>query len=252
MINISLAAYPGERHVNAAIKAIESANAGSLVEPLWGRIHAHHVQLVPQNFGILDETTCQSLMDAFPKTQFRLHANVRVTGKHTIADISGLQKHREWFEQAARISKFLKAPAYSAHSGSRSESDIKQMLDNARKIADLFGVPVAIEGQYPVEGNTLLVTSWDEYRQVFESGLPYVIDLSHLNILAHKTGLQEMNLVKEMLNNGNCIEVHVSDNNGIGDWHQVCEKQTWWYELMPYINKNAVVFTEGNHLRGRK
>jgi sugar phosphate isomerase/epimerase len=251
-VNISLASFPAMRHEDAAQAAIPAAYAGELKEELFGAIRADHVQLVPQSFGFLDEDLCDVLMEAYPATQFRLHANLRIARRHTVAEISGLHLHQDWFAQAARISKRLNAPAYTAHSGTRSEASMKEMLENARRLADLFECPVGVEGQYPTDtGDYLLVASWDEYRKVFDSGVPYALDLSHLNILAHQSGSREMGMVKEMLSCERCIEVHVSDNDGSGDWHQVCESKPWWYELMPYINQSAVVFTEGNHRRKR-
>lgn len=251
-VNISLAAFPGFRHEKAAQAAISGANTGRLHEPLFGAVRADHVQLVPQNMGLLDADLCESLIAAYPATRFRLHANVRVLAKHTIAELSGVPQHRHWFEQAARISRALRAPAYTAHAGSRGESTMAEMLENTRRLADLFECPVGVEGQYPVTGNHLLVTSWDEYREVFESGVPYALDLSHLNILAHQSGSREVGLVQEMLSCERCIEVHVSDNNGTGDLHQVCERKAWWHPLLPFINRGAVTFTEGNHRRIHK
>ena len=72
------------------------------------------------------------------------------------------------------------------------------MFDKARRCSDLFGCPVAIEGQYPAAGDDphkLLVSSWPEYRAVLDSGVPYALDLSHLNILAHRTGQRDDTLV---------------------------------------------------------
>ena len=145
-VQISLAAFPGMRHLEAAHLAIGSSLERTLAEPLFGEIGCAHVQLVPQNYGRLDEALCEQLVAAFPATHFRLHANVRVGSTHTIADASGFEQHREWFETAARISKLLDAPAYSCHSGSRAESDMATMLDNARRLADLFGCPVVSGG----------------------------------------------------------------------------------------------------------
>jgi hypothetical protein len=246
-IQSSLAMFVGLKHLEAAQTAINLSEIGALVEPLFGSIGVDHVQLVPQNRGIVDELMVSALLDAFPNTQFRLHANVRVTSKHTVADISGFNLHNAWFIQASELSKQLKAPAYTAHSGFRVEATMRQMLDNARAMSDLFECSVGIEGQYPNDKDSLLVSTWSEYREVFESGVPYAIDLSHLNILAHKAGVFEMSMTKEMLANENCIEVHVSQNNGSGDWHQVCDNKPWWYELMASINDRAVIFTEGNH-----
>jgi hypothetical protein len=246
-INISLAAYPGMRVEKAAMAAIGACSEGTLSEPLLGALSASHVQLVPQNFGLLDEEVCDYLVSAYPQTRFRLHANVRVLNKHLVADASGLQLFPQWFEAAARLSKHIHAPAYSLHAGMRDQADMNTMFDNARRIADLFDCPVAVEGQYPTPGETYLVATWEEYRQLFESGIPYALDLSHLNIVAHKTRRLEEGLVKEMLECDRCIEVHVSANDGRGDQHSVCQAQTWWYPLLNHINKDAVVFSEGNH-----
>lgn len=250
-INISLAAFPGLRHEKAAERAIESARKGELVEACLGQIAVDHVQLVPQNFGLLTEQLADSLVAAYPEVQFRLHANVRVASRHTLADLSNVQQHGEWFAQAARISQRLKAPAYTAHSGTRVNATLQEMLNNARRAADMFGCPVGVEGQYPVKGNTLLVSSWEEYREVFESGVPYALDLSHLNIVLKQSGRREDNLVKEMLSSKNCIEVHLSQNDGQGDSHQVCDSQPWWFPLLSSIHETTTAFTEGNHLKKR-
>ena len=223
--------------------------AGTLTEEVFGVIGAAHVQLVPQSFGLLSPDLCGSLTEAYPETRFRLHANVRIMRKHVVADLSGLRIHQHWFEQAASISKLLRAAAYTAHSGRRTEASMEEMLDNARRLADLFECPVGVEGQYPTQGDHLLVASWAEYRRLFDSGVPYALDLSHLNILAHASGSREMQLVQEMLSCERCIEVHVSDNDGSGDWHQVCEQPCWWLELMPHVHRDSVIFTEGNHRR---
>ena len=55
----------------------------------------------------------------------------------------------------------------------------------------------------------------------------------------------------ELLACERCIEVHVSDNDGRGDWHQVCESTPWWHELLAHVHAGAVVFSEGNHRRKR-
>lgn len=247
-VQISLAAFPGMRHEQAAEEAI----CGAPEEPLWGRVGHKHVQLVPQSFGLLDEGLCESLTQAFSQTQFRLHANVRVLPKHVVAELSGLDLHQEWFEQAARLSRMLKAPAYTAHAGSRAESSFDSMLEKARRLADMFECPVGVEGHYPSKSDAMLVSSWEEYRLLFESGVPYALDLSHLNIVACHSGREETNLVREMLACERCIEVHVSENDGKGDSHQVCRKAPWWHPLVPYINDGAVIFTEGNHRRFKK
>lgn len=245
-VHVSLACWPGLRHEQAAKNL-----AREVSEPLFGTLSTDHVQLVPQSFGVLTEELVDALVAAFPRVRFRLHANVRVLPEHQLADLSSYPAHGPWFRQAARLSKRLAAPAYTAHAGLRSHATMAGMLDHARRCADLFGCVVGVEGHYPTEGDSWLVSSWPEYRRLFVSGVPYAIDLSHLHILACHSGVHDDALLRDMLASDRCIEVHVSANDGRGDWHQVCQQPPWWWPLLQHINPHAVVFSEGNHRRKR-
>lgn len=238
---LSLACWPGLDYCR-----VPEVLARTHTEPLFGTLSTAHVQLVPQTVGQLDAARADGLLAAFPGIQFRLHANVRVLPRHRLADLSTFDADQDWFEQAAHISQRLGASAYSAHAGYRRNATLAQVLDNARRCADLFGCPVAVEGLYPDRHRTQLVASWEEYRTVFESGVPYALDLSHLNIVAHRVG-REDGLVADMLACERCIEVHVSDNDGMGDQHRICHTPPWWYRLLAHLHPGAVVFTEGNH-----
>lgn len=249
-INISLASFPGKNHVSALLCA-QNVVSREVGEPALGQLALEHTQIVPQNFGLLDDAMVNALKHHAPQTRFRLHANVRVLNKHCLVDLSNMREHMGWFAQAARISKALAAPVYTAHSGKRSDATLHELLDNARRCADLFECFVGVEGQYPTEAGDLMIATWSEYRQVFESGVPYVLDLSHINILAHQSGERNETLLTEMLACERCIEVHLSDNNGTGDWHQVCEIKPWWFDLLIHVHQGATVFTEGNHSRKR-
>lgn len=122
---VSLACWPGLRHAVAAERLHEPP-----AEPLFGTLHTEHVQLVPQNLGRLDEDVADILLAGHPGTRFRLHANVQVLDKRRIADLSGFVLHADWFARAARVSQHLRAPAYTAHAGRRSESDLAGLFDN--------------------------------------------------------------------------------------------------------------------------
>jgi sugar phosphate isomerase/epimerase len=244
-VRMSLAAFPGLRHE----VAVDLAHTQIHSEALFGVLAIDQLQLVPQNHGWLSEELCQTLKQAYPTTWFRLHANVRAMKQYVVAELSGFEQQEQWFKQTARLSQILGAKAYTAHAGTRAEASMSKMLENARRAADLFGCKVGVEGLYPTEENTYLVSTWQEYRELFESGVPYALDLSHLNILAKSTGRQEQTLVAEMLACERCIEVHVSDNDGSGDQHRVCERSPWWLPLMSHVNEGAVVFSEGNHRR---
>jgi hypothetical protein len=248
-VRISLACWPGLSHLAAARAAMAGVS-----EPLFGALSTDHMQLVPQSVDVLDEELADALAKTWPATAFRLHANVRVLPRRRLADLCTFERDRDWFEAAARVHRTLNAPAYAAHAGLRRDASFGVMLDNARRCADLFGSPVAIEGQYPVAGDDphrFLCSTWEEYGELLTSGLPFALDLSHLNIVARRSGRCEHQLVSEMLASPACIEVHVSDNDGRGDWHQVVRKEPWWWSLLPHIHPHAVVFSEGNHRRSR-
>ena len=239
---VSLASWPGTRVAQAVQRLREK-----ITEPLLGDLSIEHVQLVPQSFGRLTDDLVDSLTTAFPLTRFRLHANVRVLANHRFADLSTFNADRDWFVQAAGISRLLKAPAYTAHAGRRVNATFEQLLDNARRCTDMFGCPVGVEGLYPATGNPWLVSTWHEYQALLVADVPYAIDLSHLHILACQSGVRNEDLVRELLASERCIEVHLSHNDGRGDQHQVCNSEPWWYSLLNSIHPLAVVFSEGNH-----
>lgn len=246
-IQTSLACWPGLTHLAAAQAAMQGTS-----EPLVGRLGTEHVQLVPQCADVLDEGLAEVLVQTWPRTQFRLHANVRVLVQRRQADLCTFGREPQWFAQAARIHRILGAQAYSAHAGLRRDAGFEQMLDGARRCADLFGCPVAIEGQYPVCGvdrHRWLLSTWGEYRALLDSGVPYALDLSHLKILAHRSARREDALVAEMLASPACIEVHLSDNDGRADTHHLLRSEPWWWPLLACIHPDAVVFSEGNHRR---
>jgi hypothetical protein len=54
-------------------------------------------------------------------------------------------------------------------------------------------------------------------------------------------------LVGELLAGDQCLEVHLSHNDGRGDQHRICDADPWWFPLLGHINPSAVVFSEGNH-----
>ena len=240
-INLSLAAYPGCDFLEAMQRATTQAPA----EPLLGRLYLKETQLCPQNRGILTPEYALGLRESFPETRFRLHANVRVLPNRLIADWSSWDAESPYWKALAATSQVLEAPAYTGHAGRRSEADLSTVLESARRAQDLFGCPVGIEGHYPTRSDVFLVSTWEEYQTVFESGVPYAVDLSHLHIVAEHSGRYESTLVQEMLASERCIEVHLSGNDGTKDQHQPLTEEPWWWPLLAYIHDDAVIFSEG-------
>ncbi|OGU24367.1 MAG: hypothetical protein A2580_09235 [Hydrogenophilales bacterium RIFOXYD1_FULL_62_11] len=240
VFNISLAAFPGQEFAVAMARA-----AAGVSEPLLGQLAVDHVQLCPQNRGLLSPDLARHLAETYPATQFRVHANTRVVSKRQVTDLDRFDAGAEYWQALAHISQLLGAPAYSAHAGLKANATLEQVLDNTRRAADLFGVPVAIEGHYPTPRGIYLLDTWEDYRTLLESGVPYALDLSHLHILAVQSGRREEELVKEMLGAQQCLEIHVSGNNGARDSHEVLDDTVWWWPLLSHTNPDAVVFSEG-------
>ncbi len=243
-VHASLACLPGVRPV----EAMQILSEKGLHEPLFGRVSIDHVQLVPQSQGWLSDQVIDTLLQAWPEVRFRLHANARILPRHRLANLSNFTQHRDYFAEVARVSAKLRAPAYSAHSGVRTDASFEELVANTLCCQDLLGCPVAVEGQYPARrGSEMLVSTWAEYAQLLDAGVFYAIDLSHLNILAAHSGQAPVTLVQELLSSDRCIEVHLSANDGHGDQHRVCDRPTWWSPALMHINSHCVVFTEGNH-----
>lgn len=255
-VNVSLACWPGLRHQAALCELFELSSTGQLQEPLWGALQIEHVQLVPQNTGVLHIETCQELARWRTQTQLRLHANVRVLLKQpAVPELGDLTTLPEFWAQAARCSAALGASVYSAHACARHMApSLQAVFEHARSLEQLFGHTVAIEGSYPTRrGPGHWIASWAEYGALLDSGLSYALDLSHLNIVATQSGHVDWGLVQEMLAAPQCVEIHVSDNDGSGDQHQVCDEAPWWTQRLEQCNPLAVVFTEGNHrIRGKR
>ncbi|MHB1666066.1 apurinic/apyrimidinic endonuclease family protein [Thiomonas sp.] len=220
-------------------------------EPAWGPIQAEHVQLCPQNSGALDEATLAQLQQESPGTQFRLHANVRIGSRRITWNAAQAHKPEAQgdFQRWAALSRWLNAPAYTLHAGRRDQASLPRLWDNIRRLEQWFGCPVGVEGHYTTPEDAFLLSTWAEYALLLEAGVSFVVDLSHLNIVAHQSGGWEPALVRELLAHPKCIEIHLSGNDGRQDHHQALRDPPEWAPFLTSANGTAVWFTEGNQLR---
>ena len=81
------------------------------------------------------------------------------------------------------------------------------------------------------------------------SGAHFALDLSHIQILAHKSGEVRYDLLCDMVASDRCLEIHLSDNDASGDQHRQLVEPPWWWNLLDMTHADAVVFTEGNQVR---
>ena len=240
-VHVSLGSYRRIPPAQAVARALREHPS----DPILGPLSTDKLQLCPQNPGRLDVDFAQDLVRAYPGIEWRLHGNVQIDNHPRIVDLCDFREEYEWFAQVGRISAALKAPVYTAHAGRSESATIHDVIDNARAIEQLIGMPVGIEGHYAQPHQGWLFCSWSEYGYLLETEAHYVIDLSHLHILAMRTDIIEWTMVEELLSNPRCLEVHLSDNNGKADQHRPLSGPTWWLPLLPKIHPGATIFYEG-------
>lgn len=245
-IYATTACWPGLGYSDAVRRLLAGTE-----EPLLGRLDTGQVQICPQNFGLFTQETVATLLALSPATRYRLHANTRVEGKTGHCDVADYTPAtRADFQAMAGASAWLQAPAYSLHAGRRALCPhLRDLYARTLAIQALFDCPVAVEGLYPAPGDMWLISSWEEYRWLFESGLYYALDLSHLAIVARRTRQLDPGLVRDMLACERCLEVHLSDNDGYVDRHEVLRQEPWWWRHLEAVHAQAVIFSEGNQRR---
>lgn len=241
-INATLGSYPGLPFAAAMSRALDDTHLAQ----------TEHVQLCPQNHGALD-AALDDLRDLSPGTRYRLHANVRVEGHARHFDASHVGADADaYFRRLAEMSALLGADAYTLHAGERQGRPLEELFTRIRRLEDLMGIAVGVEGHYPEAGNKWWLSNWAEYAWLLASGLDYALDLSHLNICAVRSGTVDLGLTRELLASEHCIEVHLSSNDGFSDLHCPLSltPDIWWVPLLPHANPAAVTFYEGNEMRG--
>jgi len=245
ILNATTALFPGDTYE----MALSKMHGPNFTDGGWP-ISIHQVQLCPQNHGKLTRPLLSRLQNSYPNTKFRLHATCRLdqNGYKRFEASTPLVSSLSYFQEMAELSSWLGAPAYSLHAGKREEATLEIMKKNVQTLQDFFGCPVAVEGLYPTKGDSLLVSTWAEYQWLMDSGLFYAVDMSHLNIVAARLRNWDTGLVAALLQHPNCIEVHISSNNGYSDSHHPIdgnELPSWW-PLLDLVNDEAVIFTESN------
>ncbi len=225
-------------------EALQAALAG-VDFPVLGTLSCVDAQLCPQNHGRLTAERVTALRAANPGIAFRLHANVQVLDRRVLQDVADFDPAEPYWQALKAVNDALGAPAYTAHAGLRKTCSMAQMIDKVRALEDFLEAPVGVEGHYPAKGNPFLMNRWEEWGQVLQSGIRFVVDVSHAAIIAHWTRCPAGSLVREMLSAEQCLEVHLSGNNGIADQHRDVSGAEWWWPLLDSAHDKAVFFYEG-------
>lgn len=244
------AQFPG-LSVQRALSEISSG----VHEGVWGLLSSAHIQLCPQSAGILSEEEVERLASAYPQSQLRLHANARVLNRHVLWDASMFSNEtKEYYVALTDRMLRLNSSVFSIHAGYLEHCPPDKFWDRVEQVRECVDstsqgrVSLAIEGLYPSRHHAQHISSWTDYEELLKRGVPFALDLSHLNIVAHSEKTWNSSLVREMMTSSGCKEIHVSDNDGRGDRHLALEKTPRWWDDLHDISLDAdcIVFSEGN------
>lgn len=250
IINAASSCWSGKSIQEAVQKIVN----GETYEPLFGTISANHIQICPQHTDYISDEVIDELIQLYPNTQFRLHADIRLKNKrgYTV-DLSDYNNENEWyFKEVARISHKLNSKIYSLHAGKRNV-DLKEFKEQYLRVQEIFGdITLCVEGLYPAGKEKWLIDKWEEYSWLLENKIPYALDLSHLKIVAKKYG-DNSELINEMIANELCHEVHLSFNDGNLDSHDIAGENfnnefEKYKGFLQHANSQATIFTEGNQV----
>lgn len=216
-------------------------------------------QITPQNFAKWTPEQTRAFADRYPNTTFRFHASVRLGNyeyekpREAWFDLAGFVRQprlaRAYFEALGECNAALGSPLYSFHTGRKVGSGSIQQLKRAfNEIQSIMQCECAIETLYPLKARPGYhwVESWREHEELLASGVPFVLDMSHLNIIAHSEG-HNLTLVEAMLAAPQLKEIHISGNDGTADAHESLASTTgaWWWPLVEAYEGPADIFSEG-------
>ncbi len=250
-INPTTACFPGKPLESALHLLNNNLPKDSLIKN-WD---FSNIQLCPQNPGFISAKKAESLIGKYPSTQFRLHANARLFLEHQSFDSNfSLNDEYAYTKQLKTINDILNGKVYSYHAPMKTEKSWNEIINNVLSLQDFLKIPVALEGLYPNRniGNDFWKDTYNNYLTILNSDIFYAFDLSHLNILYEQsneiTKKQIISLSKEMIEHKNCLEIHISDNDGIHDSHKIIKEEKWWVEILnsSTLNKNCFIFCESN------
>jgi len=212
--------------------------------------HLDIIQLCPQNKGFITKELISDIQTCKPESEIRLHANVslmnikdfRKQTKYPMCHVDAGTYQKEdfkfYFDMLIDILSFNKNP-YSIHAGNRRRCTLTRMINNIKDIQQRSGVKVGVEGLYPTQlylknkTQGYLMSNLNEYLKVMDSGICYAIDLSHMNIIKNQLPDEfDINIVEDLICHENCMEIHISDNNGSADTHEPICLNTWWNDMI--------------------
>lgn len=252
-IHPAMAVYPNASPWRAMELLRSSPNDGPFALDL------SQCQITPQNFRRWTATDVAELAGNYPDTGFRFHASVRLKAyraprsSHQWFDIGRFVEAREqgrtYFRELGKCNQALGSPVYTLHSGRRPKCGAKmeQIRTAVDAISQIMQCRVGVETLYPGKQDGFWwLDSWPEHEELLEAQIPFVLDFSHVNIIAARHGRNDT-LVRELLASPNLLEIHISGNDGGRDSHEslTTTDNEWWWPMLSDYSGPATVFTEG-------
>lgn len=245
--NLTTAMFPNKKHV----ETIDLLS--SLAQDNYSKIKNSYLDYTNEYLQICPQTSNQLTEDILGQyknltfKKIRFHANLRLEKYAVEAYI--YSKNNNYWEKLKKLAKFINMDAYTLHSGQRV-IPLYKIKEHQQWLSDLLELEVGVEGLYPeLRGehsiDHWLLSNWKEYQWLLEANIPYVIDCSHIQIVAAFEQKKEINLLKELLANEKCIEIHVSDNDFKKDNHQEIKRKPWWYDCL----KESINIRKKNNIK---
>jgi hypothetical protein len=210
-----------------------------------GKVGAPVLQICPQQSDLLTEASLDRLMESFPGVEIRFHSNIHVITQRVLRDVIDFDADDVYWKRMKALGQHAGVTSYSAHAGFREKGSMKALFEQQQRMTDFLSIPVALEGHYPVRGNRFLASEWSEWEAMHNSGLPFVVDVSHAAIIANIKRERNDDLIGAMLASERCQEIHVSGNNEIADQHTELSGREWWWKLLSNRNPKSHIFYEG-------
>ena len=245
--------YPGFE----IVKAIYSIKNNNFKDVFVSNKSLDHIQLCPQNMGILSKDIVNELKIHLPNTKFRPHANVRTGNKLEFFDASIDLKSsfaQSYMKRLKRLIKWLGSSGYSWHAGERVSGGLSLIKDKTNYLSDYLGIRVGVEGLYQ-SPKKYAIDCFLEYEALLGLDCDFALDLSHLQIVCFNEFKNEAcqienakQLAKELMAAKNCLEIHISDNDFKKDSHRQINTSRWWFNVLNdvSINDDTLVFCESD------
>lgn len=217
-INPTTAMFPGASHI------VSTARASMVTNQFQDtNFDLNSIQLCPQTCVSLTEELAIELAERFTNTKFFLHANIKLNSLFEVFDASvdlKSPKIKSYAKKLKTIIHALGGNGYSWHAASARGNVIsfEKACENTKRLQDMLGVDVSIEGLYPSQYEWP-VASVDDYEKLLNADVNFALDVSHLYICNCQDRVVEMALIEELVKSTRCAEVHLSKNDGKRDMH---------------------------------